>query len=362
MKTIPVNLKDRSYNIIIGNNSIKFLGQAIRKLNIGNDAYIISNSAVKKLHGKALIKTLSDSGFNLKFKLIADTEKSKSFNTVAGLIQDLAEYGLQKRLFIIAFGGGVVGDLSGFIAAIYKRGIPYVQIGTTLLAQVDSSIGGKTGIDLRQGKNLAGAFYQPALVYSDVAMLKTLNLRQIKAGMAEVIKYGIIKDPVLFDYIETKSAAAVPCDKFDFKFIVARCSQIKAEITEFDEKETRNIRTILNFGHTIGHAIEAAGSYTAYNHGEAIALGMLIESDISVSMGLLKHQDMDRIARLIKNIGLPTAIRKVSVKDILAAHYSDKKFSGKKNKFVLIKSLNRTEIVESIPIEKIEASLNKWRG
>ena len=358
MKTIPVNLKERSYNIIIGNNSIKNLGRTIHGLNIGKNAYIITNSTVKKLYGNALINALSDYGFNLKFKIIADTEKSKSLKVVSSLIQDLAKYGLQKRLFIIAFGGGVVGDLSGFIAAIYKRGIPYIQVPTTLLAQVDSSIGGKTGIDLDQGKNLVGVFYQPALVYSDAAVLKSLDLRQIKAGMAEVIKYGVIKDPELFAYLEKKSSE-VPCDKFDFKFIVTRCCRIKAQITEVDEREKLDIRTILNFGHTIGHAIEAAGAYTAYNHGEAIALGMLIESDISQAMGLLKYQNTNRIEQLIKNIGLPSKINKVSIKDIISAHYSDKKFSGKKNKFVLIENIGRTKIVEEVPITLITAALEK---
>ncbi len=397
METIPVNLKERSYDIIIGNNSIKCLGKIIRGLKLGNDAYIITNSTIKKIYGNILIKTLSDSGFNFKFKLIADTEKSKSLNTVSCLIQDLARYDRQKRVFIIAFGGGVIGDISGFIASIYKRGIPYIQAATTLLAQVDSSIGGKTGIDLKQGKNLVGAFYQPKLVFNDVAMLKTLDLRQIRTGMAEVIKYGIIKDPVLFDYLEKKTNT-VKCDKFDtfggaqtppfkagkdcaalsinpeqtpgfispgcveridFEFIVTRCSRIKAKITAQDEKEESGIRTILNFGHTIGHAIEAAGSYKIYNHGEAVALGMLIAADISVAMGLLNYASMRRIERLIEKIGLPAKISKIPLKKIITSHYSDKKFTGKKNKFVLIKSIGKTKIVEAVPIEQITAALKK---
>ncbi len=387
METIPVNLKERSYDIIIGNNSIKCLGKIIRGLKLGNDAYIITNSTIKKIYGNILIKTLSDSGFKFKFKLIADTEKSKSLNTVSCLIQDLARYDRQKRVFIIAFGGGVIGDISGFIASIYKRGIPYIQAATTLLAQVDSSIGGKTGIDLKQGKNLVGAFYQPKLVFNDVAMLKTLDLRQIRTGMAEVIKYGIIKDPVLFDYLEKKTNT-VKCDKFDtfappkaglsinpehtpgfispgcveridFEFIVTRCSRIKAKITAQDEKEESGIRTILNFGHTIGHAIEAAGSYKIYNHGEAVALGMLIASDISVAMGLLNYANMRRIERLIEKIGLPAKISKIPLKKIITSHYSDKKFTGKKNKFVLIKSIGKTKIVEAVPTEQITAALKK---
>lgn len=358
MITIPVNLKQCSYNIIIGDKSIKHLGKIIRRLNIGNDAYIITNAAIKKLYGNILSKTLAGSGFNFKFKLIADTEESKSLNNAFYIINDLAKYAAQKRVFIIAFGGGVTGDLSGFIASIYKRGTPYIQVATTLLAQVDSSIGGKTGVNLNLGKNLAGTFYQPKLVFSDTAMLKSLDLRQIKAGMAEVIKYAIIKDPVLFDYLERRSAI-VKCGNFDFNFIIARCSRIKARITSQDEREKLDIRTILNFGHTIGHAIETAGSYNIYNHGEAIALGMLIAADISMTMGYLKYNDMFRIERLITNIGLPSKISKLSINAIIAAHYADKKFSGKKNKFVLIKSIGKTKIVESVPNKYITAAIEK---
>lgn len=358
MKTVPVNLKERSYDIKIGSNSIKCLGKIVHGLNIGNDAYIITNAEIKKLYGNILIKTLSGSGCHFKFKLIADTEQSKSLNTVSCLLQDLARYAREKRIFIIAFGGGVIGDISGFISAIYKRGIPYIQVGTTLLAQVDSSIGGKTGIDLNQGKNLVGAFYQPKLVFSDVAMLKTLDLRQIRTGLAEVIKYGIIKDPVLFDYLERKTEI-FKHDKLDFDFIVTRCSRIKARITEQDEKEKSDIRIILNFGHTIGHAIETAGSYKTYNHGEAVALGMLIAADISVAMGLLNYSSLRRIESLVENIGLPAKINKIPINKIIAAHYSDKKFSGKKNKFVLIKGIGQTKIVESVPTERITAALKK---
>ncbi len=363
MKTIPVNLKERSYNIIIGDNTLNSLGKIIATLDLGNDAYIITNSTIKNIYGKRLSRALSKSKFNFKFKLIPDTEKSKSLHSAYAIIQDLAEYALQKRIFIIAFGGGVIGDLSGFIASIYKRGAPYIQIATTLLAQVDSSIGGKTGVDLRQGKNLVGTFYQPKLVFSDVAMLKTLDLRQINNGLAEVIKYGIIKDEVLFNYLEKKYSAGHSqkniIKKLDFEFIVTRCSYIKAKIVEQDERENLGIRTILNFGHTIGHAIETAGGYKTYSHGEAVALGMLVASDISVMMGIAGRITQQRIEGIIKSVGLPVKINKVNLKGIIKAHYCDKKFSGAKNKFVLIEKIGKTKITESVPIRQINKALEK---
>lgn len=363
MKTIPVNLKQRSYNIIIGDNTLDSLGKIIATLDLGNDAYIITNSTIKNKYGKKLSRALSKSKFNFIFKLIADTEKSKSLRSAYAIIQNLAEYAKQKRIFIIAFGGGVIGDLSGFIASIYKRGAPYIQIATTLLAQVDSSIGGKTGVDLAQGKNLVGTFYQPRLVFSDVSMLKTLDLRQINNGLAEVIKYGIIKDEALLNYLEKiYSAGHSPKNiikELDFEFIITRCGYIKAKIVEQDEKDNLGIRTILNFGHTIGHAIETAGGYKTYSHGEAIAIGMLVATDISVMMGIAGRSTQQRIESIIKSVGLPVKIDKVGLKDIITAHYCDKKFSGTKNKFVLIEKIGKTKIIESVPIGQITKALEK---
>lgn len=361
MKIIPVNLKERSYNIIIGANSLDSLGKSIAALDLGNDAYIITNANIKNKYGKRLQRALSKSKFNSKFKLIADTEKSKSLESACAVIQGLAEYAKQKRIFIIAFGGGVIGDLSGFIASIYKRGTPYIQIATTLLAQVDSSIGGKTGVDLAQGKNLVGAFYQPKLVFSDISLLKTLDLRQINNGLAEVIKYGIIKDKILFNYLEKKYSTGHSqkntIKELDFEFIITRCGYIKAKIVAQDERENLGVRTILNFGHTIGHAIETAGGYKTYSHGEAIALGMLVAADISVIMGIACRSTQQRIEGIIKSVGLPVKIAKLSLKGIIKAHYCDKKFSGTKNKFVLIEKIGTTKIIEAVPIRQIIQAL-----
>lgn len=357
MKTIKVNLKRRAYNIIVGTNIISRLGRYINKLDIGSDAYVITNPAIKNRYYRLLNKVLKESKFSLRLKLVPPTEKSKSIEMAASIIKDIIRYDRNKQFFIIAFGGGVIGDLAGFIASIYKRGIPYIQVPTTLLAQVDSGIGGKTAVDLPQAKNIVGAFYQPRIVFSDINILKTLDLRQLRSGLAEVIKYAIIKDRQLFGYLEKKYKDILSFKQADLEFIVRRCSYIKAKIIQQDEREKRGIRTILNFGHTIGHAIETAGNYKKYSHGEAIALGVLVAGDISKKVGLINNKVLERIEGLIKATGLPTKIKGVSINDIIKAHYHDKKFIGYKNRFVLIKNIGQTKIVENIPLKIIREAL-----
>lgn len=362
MQTIKLNLNKRSYNIIVGNNILKSLGKYIRKLNAGSDAYIITNATVKNRYGLVLTKTLRRAGFNLRFKLVPDTEKSKSLEMASSVIEDIVDYDKKRRIFIIAFGGGVIGDLAGFIASVYKRGVAYIQIPTTLLAQVDSSIGGKTAVDLTRGKNLVGAFYQPRLVFSDTAVLRTLGPRELRSGLAEIIKYGIIRDVKLFVYLEKKYREILTLKQAALELIVKRCSYIKARIVQEDEKEEKGIRTVLNFGHTIGHAIEAAGNFKGYNHGEAIALGMLAACDLSERLGLINRAVPQKVERLIKHAGLPVRIKRVSVQQIIEAQYRDKKFIGSKNRFVLIRGIGKTKIVENIPLDLIKKVLKKRAG
>ncbi len=359
MNSIKVNLGNRSYRIVVGYDILPSIGAYITKLNIGRDAYVITNLAIKKKYASPLASALNTCGFHLRFRIIPDSEKSKSVAVFSSIISDIAKFDKKKRTFVIAFGGGVVGDLSGFVASIYKRGIPYIQVPTTLLAQVDSAIGGKTGIDLEEGKNLVGAFYQPRLVFSDVRFLKTLDQRQIRSGLAEVIKYGIIKDKTLFVYLEKNYRDVLRLKPSALEYIVNRCAGIKAEIVEKDEREEKGIRTILNFGHTIGHAIEAAAGYKSYTHGEAVALGMLAASDISCSLGLLDYSLAKRIEKLVKSIGLPLKIKRLSLQGIVNAHYRDKKFIGSRNRFVLSSSIGRTNLVENVPLEVIKQALLK---
>ena len=359
MNIIKLNLKKSSYKIIVGSNILNKLGKYIFKLKLGDRAYVITNASIKNRYGKILYKTLKQAAFNVKFKLIPDTEKSKSIEIASSVIKDIAAHEKKRKTFIVAFGGGVIGDLAGFIASIYKRGIPYTQVPTTLLAQVDSSIGGKTAVDLIEGKNLVGSFYQPRMVFSDVKMLKSLSLRQLSCGLAEVIKYGIIKDPQLFSYLDKEYKHILALKQPPLEFIVKRCSYIKAMIVRLDEREERGVRTILNFGHTIGHAIEAAADYKRYNHGEAIALGMLVAADMSQKMGLIHEKTTQRIENLIKKVGLPTRIEKLSIDDVIKAHYYDKKFIGSKNRFVLIRGIGKTKIVENIPLKLIREAIKR---
>ena len=357
MKTIRVDLKKRSYDIIIGTRAIDMLGRRISRLDIGSDAYVITNAKIKKIYGKITSRILSAAGFSVKFKSVADTEKSKSMETAYSVIKDMTRYDKKRRLLIVALGGGVIGDLAGFIASIYKRGIPYVQVPTTFLAQVDSSIGGKTAVDLEQAKNMLGVFYQPRLVLSDIGFLKTLSTRQLESGLGEVIKYAVIKDPGLFDYLEKRYRDVLARKKEALEFVVARCSSIKAGIVENDEKEELGLRTILNFGHTLGHAIEAAGGYRKYSHGEAVALGMILSCDISMAQGMLEPGTASRIERLIKAVGLPVRISGVAFNKIIKAHYRDKKFIGAKNRFVLIEDIGKTKIRENIPLSVIKEAV-----
>lgn len=359
MKIIKVNLKERTYNIIVGSHIIGLLGKQISALNLGMDAYVITNVLVKRKYGSLLAKTLAKAGLSARFRIIPDSESSKSIACLTALLADLAKYDLKRKIFIIAFGGGVVGDLAGFAASIYKRGIPYIQVPTTLLAQVDSSIGGKTGLDLAEGKNLAGAFYQPRLVLTDTAFLKSLSLRQLRSGLAEVIKYGLISDRKMFRFLEYNYRQVFRYDTRTLEYLVSRSSAIKSRIVSLDERESKGLRTVLNLGHTIGHAIEAAGGYTKYNHGEAVALGMVFASDLSRRLGFIGTSHWARVRALIRNVGLPVEIKGIFGKDIIKAHYHDKKFSGAKNRFVLLKGIGSTKIIEDIPLDLVSETLKK---
>ncbi len=359
MPKVKVNLGKRSYAIIIGSGILNQLGGYLAKLNIGKDAFIITNNFLKDKYGAKLAHVLSQAGFNPHFKVVADSEKSKSIQTASRVIKDLAKFDRKKKVFIIAFGGGVVGDLSGFVASIYKRGTAYIQVPTTLLAQVDSAIGGKTALDLDSGKNLVGAFYQPRLVFSDIDFLKSLDKGQLRSGMAEVIKYAVIKDRRLFSFLENKYKEVIAGRASALKMLVSSCSNLKAKITSRDEKEVLGIRTRLNFGHTLGHAIEAASGYKGYNHGQAVALGMIVAVDLSSKLNLIDLKSAARIENLIKLYGLPAKIKGLSIAKIIGAHYHDKKFSGKENKFVLIRGIGKPKIVRNIRLDLIKAAIRK---
>ncbi len=348
------------YAITIGHGILGKFPRSIRSLGLGKDAVIISHPFIQRLYGAPLSAALKKAGYTVKAVNVPEGEKSKSASYALRLIKQISTYDVDRKIFIIALGGGVVGDLAGFVAAIYKRGVPYIQVPTTLLAQIDSSIGGKTAIDLETGKNMVGAFYQPSLVFTDTKLLKTLKPRQVRNGLAEAIKYGIIGDAKLFSYIEANHQKFFKGEVKALNFIVRRCAAIKARIVAADEKETKGLRTVLNFGHTVGHAVEAAGRYDQYHHGEAVGLGMRVASRISVSMGLLSVKEEERVNRLISSVGLPERIVGVRLAKILDLMRHDKKFTAGHNRFVLTPKIGRVKVVRDIPAAIITEAIQNY--
>lgn len=351
MKKLRVKLGKRSYDIIIGSGLIGRLGEFIKRLKTGSDAVIITNPAICSLYIKAVERGLKAEGLNTAVIKIPDTETSKSNREVIRIIKSIAELDRGGGVFILTLGGGVVGDVGGFAASVYKRGIPYIQAPTTLLAQVDSSIGGKVAIDLAAAKNLVGAFYQPRLVVSDIDLLRSLPPRQIRSGLAEIIKYGVIEDRALFGFLEDNTEKILRLDKMSLEYVIFRSCRIKADIVSRDEYDKKGIRMKLNYGHTVGHAIEAAAGFsTLYSHGEAIAIGMAAAARIAQKMGMLKEKDAGRIEALIRKAGLPVKIsKKVGINRIMKAHAYDKKMIRGVNRFVLPAGIGRVRIRENIP-------------
>ncbi|MCD4781392.1 MAG: 3-dehydroquinate synthase [Candidatus Omnitrophica bacterium] len=360
MKTVQVALKSNAYKIMIGQNCLVDLGAYLRRLKIGQDAIIITNPVINQYYGKELRLGLKENGMSSKILEVPDGEKSKSAKMAFHLFEEIARYAPMKKIFIIALGGGVVGDLAGYVAAAYKRGVPLVQVPTTFLAQIDSAIGGKVAIDLPFGKNLVGAFYQPKVVWTDVTVLETLDDRQIRNGFAEAVKYGVIADKELFLFIEENYEALANLDMKAMMHVILRSSCIKADVVLRDEKETKGIRTILNFGHTLGHAIETVCGYRLYHHGEAVALGMRIAADIAVQIDLFQAKEDQRLNRLLTRIGLPETVRKADVSAILDIMKHDKKFISGKNRFVLPQRIGKVIVQEGITIPVVRRAIQKF--
>jgi len=326
MDIIKVNLGPRSYDIWIGKGILKEIDFSKFK---ANKYGIITDSNVRKLYGEGLQKLIRSQGLEVELFDFPAGEDSKNWEIAGKIGRELIKKEFDRYSMIIAIGGGVVGDLAGFIASFYKRGIGYIQIPTTLLAQVDSSIGGKTGVNIPEGKNLFGTFYQPKAVFIDIEFLKTLPEEEIRNGLAEIIKYGMIQDSELFEYLEKNYSDRT--DEFYLRIIKSSC-QIKTKIVGQDEKE-EELRKILNYGHTIGHAIESAQGYEV-SHGRAIALGMVYEGKILHKLGLLNEEDLNKQNQLIKNIGLPIVYEGLPG-DLIEIMKKDKKVKSGEIYFVL---------------------------
>jgi len=360
VKKIRLPLKKRSYDILIGDDLAKKSGAVLRRLRVGNDAVIVSNANILRLYGARIERSLRRCRLSVRFETVPDSERAKSFSVLTGLMKRIAVYDRAKTLVIIAFGGGVIGDLAGFVSAIYKRGIPYIQMPTTLLAQVDSAIGGKVAVDLPLAKNLAGAFYQPKIVLSDISLLRSLSVRQVRNGLAEIIKYGVIKDEGLFGYLERDYRKVLSLDRGALQHVIWRSSRIKAGLVARDEFDNKGVRVALNYGHTLGHAIEAASGYSLkYSHGEAVAIGMVMALGISSRLGLAPDRDVSRIKSLIMSCGLPVRVKGLDLARIYEAHLHDKKFIRGMNRFVLPEKIGRVRVVEGVPDRVIKDAIRQ---
>jgi 3-dehydroquinate synthase len=340
--TVTVELGDRSYPIIIGSGVRAEAGPRLAALTATRRAAVVTNATVGRLYLDGVVASLTGAGFDVVTVEIPDGESHKNLASLATIYDALLAARIDRATPVLALGGGIVGDVTGFAAATLLRGVPFVQMPTTLLSQVDSSVGGKTGINHAAGKNLIGAFYQPRLVLIDLDTLRSLPRRELLAGLAEVIKYGIILAPDLFAAIETQLDGILALDAAVLRPIIARCCALKAEVVRRDERET-DYRSILNFGHTLGHAVEALTHYNTYLHGEAVAIGMAFAVKFSQLRGHCEDPTMHRVIELLRRAGLPVEIPAVvRGADLTPVLESDKKVAGGRVKFVCIEALGRT--------------------
>ena len=355
---------NRSYDIAIAPHSLKDLGEQLAAIGLGKKskkALIVSNPVIYKHYGEIVVNSLASAGFDVAHLILPAGERFKTANSLQKIYDAALDHRLERSSAIIALGGGVIGDMSGYAAATWLRGIELVQVPTTLLAMVDSAIGGKTGINHPQGKNLIGAFYQPRLVWIDPEVLKTLPAREFRSAMAEVIKYGVIWDRELFDLL-------AKCDRLDqlryvsaelLQTILYRCAKAKAEVVSKDEKEG-NLRAILNYGHTVGHAIESVTNYRLYNHGEAVGLGMIIAGAIAVDLNLWSMEEQAQQVAIITKTRLPQTLpADIDLDAIVAAMSTDKKVEAGKVRFILPTAIGAVTLSDRVTGDLVKQNLRK---
>ncbi len=350
MKEIKVDLKDKSYKIYVG-CKLEDIGIRLKEYKPGRKILVVTNPIVEKFYLDTVVKSLQEADWDVYTAIVPDGEKYKSQAEVSKLYNICIEKKLDRKSTILALGGGVIGDLAGFLAATIFRGVSFIQVPTTLLAQVDASIGGKVGINHPRGKNLIGAFYQPKAVLIDLNVLKTLPQRELKIGLAETIKYGVIRDKDLFFYLEKNIQRIKDLDLVCLEHIIQRADAIKALVVQKDEQE-KDLRRILNYGHTAGHVIETMMGYKGYKHGEAVAIGMVVANRIAQKLGMLKVQDAQRIKKLIEAAGLPTEVEeKLALDEFINILKLDKKVEAGKINFVLPTEIGEVVVRNDVPEE-----------
>ena len=362
LRELTVSLAERSYPILIGSGLLGSVALLKPHL-LQSRVVLVTNETLWPLFGQALSAVLANSGYSVLPIILPDGEAYKDGATLNIIFDALLEHAIDRKTTLLALGGGVIGDIAGFAAATYQRGVPFIQIPTTLLAQVDSSVGGKTAINHPRGKNRIGAFYQPQLVLADTDTLKTLPEREYCSGLAEVIKYGLILDRTFFDWLETNMDSLLARDAAALSHAIHRSCELKAAVVAADERETAKEggRALLNLGHTFGHAIETALGYGAWLHGEAVACGMVLAAQFSQQLGHLTVADVRRAQQLIQRAGLPTTLplepSKISPEILLQHMGRDKKNEAGVIKLILLKSIGEAYVDSSINAEQIHAFL-----
>jgi len=358
MKKVKIELGSYGYGIRVGTGLLARIGLWMKERGFSSQAVIITDTTVEGLYAEVLERGLANAGFDVTILEVPSGEEQKSLETAGRLYGDLTEAYAERTTPVLALGGGVIGDLAGFVAATYMRGVPLIQVPTTLLAQVDSSIGGKTAVDYGQLKNIIGVFYQPRMVVADIDTLKTLPEVELTNGMAEVIKSAAIRNRNLFNFLDINMKKALECHPAVLETIVLEAARIKAEIVEKDEKE-EGLRGILNYGHTIGHAIEAVSDFQL-KHGQAVAIGMAAAAKISSRMGILDESEVVKLERIIEKAGLPTEMPGIDKEAVMQVMQHDKKVLQGRVRFVMLKSVGNAYISDEVDSSLVEEVLVGW--
>ena len=351
-----IDLKDNAYEVIVGKGILNDCGNYISNLEIGNKCAIISDSNVAPLYASKVSESLANNNIKSELIVVDAGESSKSLESVEKICRKMIKTGHDRHVFVIALGGGVIGDLAGLVASVFYRGVPFIQIPTTIVSQVDSAVGGKTGVNTPEGKNLIGSFYHPKIVITDTITLSSLPEREFNEGFAEVIKHAAIRDKSMFEDIMSVEGYE------NLDELILRNVEIKARIVEQDEKELSGLRAHLNYGHTIGHAIETAGEYGKFLHGEAISLGLIAANKISSQKSNLSDSENEIIIKALKKFNLPTQLdNSVSTQNLIDIMKSDKKFKNGKIRFVILNKLGEAELSEDISEDDISLAIEALR-
>jgi len=360
MNKIPVLLgTQNAHEICVGTHCLDQFLEELNSFKLGKNILILTHPSIQKLYGDHL-RNLLAARYRCELMTVPEGESSKGFTTLHSILDTLLEYHFERNDTLISLGGGVIGDLGGFAASIYLRGINFIQCPTTLLAQVDAAIGGKTGINHSKGKNLIGSFYQPRMTFIDTAMLSTLPQAELLSGLAEVVKYGVIMNPDLFNYLEERatrfSQLSPENHPEEWTHIIEESCKNKADVVSKDAKESQ-LRAILNFGHTIGHAIEAVTDYGSYSHGQAVAIGMKAALQISVQLNLIPEKKAQRVQHLLEKLGFQLFVRNISKEDLKKPIKLDKKVKNGKVRFILATDIGKVVITDDVPDRVLDSAL-----